>query len=167
MSTLRLNQDNDMVERMEKDLAGKAREAFYSANLMAGIHGVFSLDDLETQTETDLCKKLAVGVGYAGAEPASDPKGHLNSAPGGNTVKAVDFLFHVILAVPHGPDCSERYSATRLLTVLRRSIQGTLCSGDATNRSWGFVKELPNVQDSTDTMLYYSQVWLLRVPSVP
>lgn len=167
MNLLRLNQDNDLIERLETDLVSKAKEAFYGANLLAGIHGVFSLDDLETQTEDDLCKKLAVGVGYAGAEPASDPKGHLNSAPGGNTVKAVDFLFHVILAVPHGPDCSERYSATKLLTVLRRSIQGTTCSGDATNRPWAFVKELPNVQDSTDTMLYYSQVWLLRLHTVP
>lgn len=165
MTTPRLNQDNDMIERMEADLVAKAEDAFAAASLEAGIYGVFSLDDLEEKTEEDLCKKLAVGVGYAGAEPASDPKG-LNSAPGGNTSKGVDFLFHVILAVPHGPDCTERYSATKLLTVLRRSINGTTCSGDATNRTWSFVKELPNVQDSTDTMLYYSQVWVIRLISV-
>ena len=162
----RLNQDNDMLERMETDLVTKAKDGFFAANLMAGIHGVFSLDDLDMLTEADLCKKLAVGVGYAGAEPASAAKGHTSSAPGGNTVTVVDFLFHVILAVPHGPGCSERYSATKLLTVLRRSIQGTACDGDPTNRSWQFVKEVPNVQDSTDTMLYYSQVWLLRLPSM-
>jgi len=77
----------------------------------------------------------------------------------------IDFLFHVILAVPHGKDCVERYSATKLLTVLRRSIQGKHCDGDATNRTWTFVKEFPNVTESTDTMLYYSQVWSLRLPA--
>lgn len=166
MSTPRLNQDNEMIERMELDLVAKAKEAFFTANLEALIHGVFSLDELEELTETSLCQKLAVGVGYAGAESASDPKGSLNSGPGGNTTKMVDFLFHVILAVEHGKECVERYSATKLLTVLRRGIQGKICSGDQTNRTWAFVKEFPNVTDSTDTMLYYSQVWLLRLPSV-
>lgn len=161
----RLQDQLDMLERLELSLVSKAQEAFIAAGLTANIHGVFSLDDLEDQTESDLCGKLAVGVGYAGAEPGTEARGQ-SSAPGGNTVKVIDFLFHVILAVPHGKGCAERYSATKLLTVLRRSIQGTPGDGDATNRTWTFVKEFPNVNDSTDTMLYYSQVWSLRIPAV-
>ena len=163
----RLNQDNDMLERMELDLSTKAQAAFVAAGVQSNVHGVFSLDDLENKTEQDLCNLIAVGVGYAGAEPSEVPaKPGQPSAPGGNTVKVIDFVFHVILAVPHGKDCVERYSATKLLTILRRSIQGTPVDGDETNRTWSFTKEFPNVNDSTDTMLYYSQVWAVRIPSV-
>lgn len=160
----RLQDQLEMIEVMELSLVSMAQDAFLAASLTANIHGVFSLDDLETQTESDLCGRLAVGVGYAGAEPSTEARGQ-SSAPGGNTVKVIDFLFHVILAVPHGKGCVERYSATKLLTVLRRSIQGKPCGGDATNRTWTFVKEFPNVNDSTDTMLYYSQVWSIRIPA--
>ncbi len=158
-----LNRDDDMIERMELDLRDKIKEAYFSGGVEAKVIGVYSIDELEAMSETDLCNKLAVGVGYAGAESVKDPKSLTTSAPGGKTYYAADFVFHVILAVPHGPDCEERFSATKLLTILRRSIQGTACSEDKTNRTWTFVKEFPNVQDSTDTMLYYSQVWLLRL----
>lgn len=161
-----LPQDDSMIERMELDLQKKAQDAYTSAGLAANIHGVFSLDDLETTEESDLCGKLAVGVGYAGAEPYEAQKTQLNTSPGGNAVKVVDFVFHVILAVPHGKGCVERYSATRLLTTLRRGILGTSCSGDVTSRTWAFVREFPNISESTDTMLYYSQVWRISIPAI-
>lgn len=163
MATTRLNQDVGMVERMERDLTEKAQAAYAAAGLSANIHGVFSLDDLEDTQESDLCGKLAVGVGYAGAESVTPAP--VASGPGGvNTAKMVDFIFHVILAVPHGQGCIERYDATKLLTSLRNAINGKHCSGDTTNRVWSFVKEFPNITDSTDTMLYYSQVWRLAMP---
>lgn len=165
MATLMLNKDNSMLQRMELDLVNKVTAAYNAAGLTANIHGVFSLDDLEQKEESDLCGLLAVGVGYAGAEPA-EPRGQLNTAPGGSAAKMVDFMFHLILAVPHGLNCVERYEATKLLTVLRNSILGSSCSGDATNRTWAFVKEFPNIADSSDTMLYYSQVWRLAVPVI-
>lgn len=158
-----LNRDDQMIQRMELDLVEKAQTAYALAGLSANIHGIFSLDDLGVKEESDLCGLLAVGVGYAGAEP-SHPGGQLTTAPGGNAAKMVDFVFHLILAVPHGNGCVERYDATKLLTVLRRSILGSTCSGDTTNRTWAFVKELPNIADSTETMLYYSQVWRLAMP---
>lgn len=165
MATL-LHHDDAMLERMELDLVVKSQTAYAAAGLSANIHGVFSLDDLEGKEESDLCGLLAVGVGYAGAEPYDPQKAQLNTAPGGSAVRMVDFLFHIILAVPHGRDCMERYSATKLLTVLRRGILGTSCSGDATNRTWAFVREFPNITESTDTMLYYSQVWRLALPVI-
>ena len=164
MATLLLNQDADMIERMELDLTEKVQLAYTAAGLTANIHGVFSLDDLENKEESDLCGLLAVGVGYAGAEPYTPGNVPANTAPGGSTARMVHFTFHVILAVPHGRGCLERYSATKLLTILRRGILGTSCSGDATNRTWGFVKESPNISESTETMLYYSQVWQIALP---
>lgn len=165
----RLNEDNEMIERMEVDLSSKAQAAFVTAGVSPSIHGVFSLDDLERKTEEELCQRVAVGVGYWGAKPhagESAQRGSQNTAPGGNAVKMVDFVFMVILAVPHGENCLERYSATRLLTVLRRGINGSTVSGDATNRTWTFVSETPNITESTDSMLYYTQVWRVTLPAV-
>lgn len=168
MATLpRLNTDPGMIERMEVDLATKAEAAYTSAGLSPVVFGVFSLDDLEKKSEADLCQKLAVGVGYAGAEPtvAQNLRDNLNVGSS-NAAKTVDFIFTIILAVPTGAECSERYSATKLLTILRMGILGSSVSGDITNRTWAFVKESPNVQESTDTMLYYSQVWRVAMQVV-
>lgn len=161
-----LNTDNDMLERMELSLVSHIGAAIIQASLQAGVFGVFSLDELEDKTVSDLCGKVAVGVAYAGAEPP-DSKPHMSSAPGGDTVKIVDYMFHVILAVPTGKGCTERYSATKLLTILRRGINGKICDGDAANRTWTFVKEFPNVEASTTEALFFSQVWKLRIPLVP
>lgn len=162
---LRLNQDPDMVERMEKDLTSKVKEAFESAGVSSMVFGVFSLDDLETKSKDELCNKLAVGVGYVLSEPtavSTNQKDPLNVGSV-NAAKTVDFVFSIILAVPTGPECAERYSATKLLTVLRQSILGSTVSGDSTNRTWAFVKEAPNVAESTEEMLYYSQIWRVAV----
>jgi len=157
-----------MVERMEADLGAKASAAYTAAGISPAILGVFSLDDLEKKLESDLCGKLAVGVGYAGAEPTavvSNPKAPLNVGSS-NAAKTVDFIFTVILAVPTGPECTERHSATKLLTILRLGILGSTVSGDNTNRTWAFVRESPNITESTETMLYYSQVWRVAMPIV-
>ena len=167
MATL-LNRDQSMIERMEGDLATKCAAAVAGISVTAGVHGVFSLDDLEKKTEADLCGGIAIGVGYMGAEPThldTNPKAALNVGKG-EAVKSLDFMFTVILAVPTGADCAERYDATKILTVLRQTIMGSDVDGDHVQRSWAFVKEQPNIAASTDTMLYYSQVWRVALPSV-
>lgn len=161
----RLNQDNEMIERMERSLVSHAGASIIQAEAQASVFGLFSIDELEERTVADLCNKLAIGVAYAGAEP-SNAKDTTSSAPGGREVKMVEYVFHVILAVPYGEKCLERYSATKLLTILRRGINGKTCDGDTTNRAWAFVKEFPNVNQSTDSVLFYSQVWALRMPLV-
>lgn len=161
-----LNLDNDMLERMETSLSSHAGAAITQSGVQASVFGVFSLDELEEKTIDDLCGKVALGVAYAGAEPP-DSKPSMTSGPGGDTVKIVDYVFHVILAVPIGKNCLERYSATKLLTILRRGINGKFCDGDAANRTWQFVKEFPNVEASTADAIFYSQVWKIRIPLVP
>lgn len=160
----RLQADNDMVQAMELDLVTKVQEAYATAGLSANILGVYSIDDLENMRVGDLCNLIGVGVAYNGAVP-TPPDSHVNSsAPGGRSVKMIDFMFLVILVVPHGEGCTERYDATKLLTVIRRGVLGTTCAGDVTNRTWSFVREFPNVQESTDSELYYSQIWKISIP---
>jgi hypothetical protein len=163
-----LNLDDTMIERMESDLATKASAAFTGASLTTGVHGVFSIDDLENKLESELCGNIAVGVGYMGAEPTAfetQPKAPLNVARG-EAVKSLDFIFTVILAVPTGSDCTQRYDATKLLTILRRKIMGSAIDGDQVQRCWAFVREGPQISASTETMLYYSQVWRVALPHV-
>lgn len=165
MPTL-LHQQSDMIERMELDLATKASAAFAAAGLQSVVHGVYSLDDLENKTENELGRKIAVGVAYRRAQPPEIVENPKNSAaPGHSTaVKMVAYDFLVILAVPTGEDCVERYNATKLLTVLRKSIFGSTVDGDASARRWNFIQESPVVDQSTGTMLYYSQVWQVVLP---
>lgn len=163
-----LNQDVGMIERMEEDLKDKAQAAFTRYGLTQNVHGVFSLDDLENKLETDLCRHIGVGVGYLKAEPTArttDPKAPLNVDRGVAT-KMLDYFFSVILAVPTGSECSERHMATKVLTALRLDILGSEVSGDRIQRGWAFVHELPVPEQSTDTMLYYSQVWRVAMPTV-
>ena len=163
-----LNRDADMIQRMETDLATKCAAAFASVQIAAGVHGVFSIDDLEQKTASDLCGNIAIGVGYMGAEPTnldSNPKAALNVGRG-EAVKSLDFMFMIILAVPYGDACLERYDATKLLTLLRQTVMGSTVDNDAVQRTWAFVKEQPQISASTETMLYYSQVWRVALPNV-
>jgi hypothetical protein len=163
----RLNNDDEMLQRMETDLATKCSAAMTAAGVTANVHGVFSLDDLEKKGENDLCNKIAVGVGYAGAENRLEARsGRQGDAGGGQAIALMDALFHVLLVVPVGEDCEERYDATKLLTVLRRRVHGTKVDGDSSSRHWAWVKEFPNIEQSSDTLLYYSQVWRASIPMV-
>ena len=165
MSTLpRLNTDVMQIERMEADLRNKCADAFARYGLSNNVHGVFSLDDLEKKLESDLCQHIGVGVGYLKVEAQTDSD-TLNPG-GGVATKMLHYFFTVILAVPTGEECSERHDATKVLTALRFDIMGSVVAGDATNRSWMFVHELPVTEQSSDTMLYYSQVWRLAMPNV-
>lgn len=163
-----IHQQDDMIEQLELDLADKAAAAFTAANVDSSVFGVFSLDDLETKTENELQRRIAVGVAYSSAAPPeidSNPKG--SAAPGqGMAARMVAYEFLVVLAVPTGPDCMERYNGTKLLSVLRRKIHGASIAVDAASRRWNFQREKPNPEASTETMLYYTQVWQVALPLV-
>lgn len=165
---MRLTKDVRQIERMEKDLIAKASEAMTKSGITSLVHGVFSIDDLEKKTANDLCRHIGVGVGYLRAEPlaqVTDPKAPSTSMPGG-AVRTLSFSFMVILAVPTGEGCEEVYDATQVLTALRFGIMGSKVAGDETNRTWEFVRESPDIEASTDTMLYYSQVWRVAMQNV-
>lgn len=163
-----LHIQDDMIERMELDLSTKAAAAFEAAGVGSVVHGVFSLDDLENKTENDLGRKIAVGVSYFRAGPLEITDNPKSSATAGQStsVKLVAYDFMVLLAVPTGEECLERYNATKLLTVLRRSIHGSIIDGDGASRRWNFQTEKPVTDQSTETMLYYSQLWQVALPLV-
>ncbi len=159
---------DDMIEQLELDLATKASAAFTAAGIESSVFGVFNIDDLETKLENELQGRIAVGVAYRyAAPPEIDKNPKAGAAPGqGIAAKMVSYEFLVVLAVPTGPDCIERYNATKLLTVLRRRIHGAPIAADPASRPWNFLLEKPNPEATTATMLYYSQVWQVALPLV-
>lgn len=166
-----VHNDPEMIQTLEVDLQQKAADAFVAQQVTSLVHGVFSIDDLEKKTEQDLNRGIAVGVQYSGAQWVEiDFKNNTRGSPaadGGAGAKMLAYTFIVILAVPTGENCEERYNGTKLLTVLRRSIHGSqLVSGDQFARRWNFISERPEVEASTDTMLYYVQVWQAALPLV-
>lgn len=166
-----LVKDPDCLVRLEQHLMELSVDAFSRAGVDSNIFGVFSLDELERKAATELSRKVAVGVQYFRSAPLEidfNPKGSA-SATGGGGARMVGHEFLVILAVPVDPVTntdSERYNVAKLLTILRRGIHGVPAAGDRTARPWGFLREAPNVSESTETMLYYSQVWLVALPLV-
>lgn len=158
---MRLQDEQNMIQVMELDLVTKVKQAFDASGLQASIFGVFSLDDLENRLIGDLCQRLAAGVGFYGVEPAPPEQNpNVTSA----RVKHLSYIFHIIFAVPTGASCEERQKATALMQHCIKRILGTHIDGDTTNRTWDFVKAGPNISESTDTMLYYSQVWRVAIP---
>lgn len=154
---------DELLELMETDLVEKVQASFAGTDIEPNVYGVFSVDDLETKTRNELSQKIAIGVGYYGAEPKSkDPI----AQAGGKAVKFCTFRYMVILAVPTGEQCMERYDATKLLNRLRRSIFGSVVAGDEGARRWSFEKEGPNISASTEDVLYYVQTWTVDLPVV-
>jgi hypothetical protein len=160
--------DPDHIATMEADLIQKATAAFTAANVSHLAAGVFDLDDLERKTADSLGGSIGVGVSYNGrkwAEIEIDFKsGRSPTNDGSRAAKMLAYSFLVILAVPTGQDCEERYNATKLLAVLSRSIHGSSLGGDLTARRWNFMSEQPHPDQSTDNMLYYTQVWQANLP---
>lgn len=160
-----LNHDKEMLTRMELDLVTKAQAAFQAQGVAGSVHGIFSLDDLERKTESDICatNQVAVGVGYNSARNIMLGEQGNGANQQGRT-SMVEFRFIVILAVPTGENCTERYNAGELLSSLRLGIQGRGIDGDSGSRSWSFVSESPDIAASTSAMLYYSQLWQTKLP---
>lgn len=164
----RVSEDITQITRLETDLLDRAEKIMLKYDLAGEIAGVFSLDDLEAKLASDLCRHIGIGVGYLKTVPSEAGQEARNSPnPGGGiAAKTLDFFFVVILAVPTGEQCSERHSATKVLTALRFDILGSIVAGDESQRRWNFVSEGPDVEASSDTMLYYSQVWRVAMQNV-
>lgn len=158
--------NDDLLSLLESDLASKAQAAFVSSGVASNIYGVFSLDDLEAKQEKELGHNVAVGIAYSGSQPlAIDTRPGASAAPGqGMSARMLQYEFLVLLAVPTDQQCEERYNATKLLTVLRRRIHGSKVADDDGSRRWSFLKEAPRVDQSTSTMLYYTQYWSVALP---
>lgn len=155
-----LRADPGIIERLEDDLMQKAAAALNAASVESVVHGVFSLDDLETKQETDLMGRLGVGVGYMGCKPVVT---HPN--PAGQGVAMLEYMYVILFATPVDAVTTQRHTATKMLSILRQGIIGQAAvSKERTQRSWQFVQEKPEVEDSSNTVLYYTQVWRLLMP---
>lgn len=161
--------DSDwQIELLEDHLKGLCLQALNDNEISAVVDGVFSLDQLESLMESDLNGSIGVGIGYQGCQPVGESRG--NPVPDPHVSLMNQMLFMVLLAVPVDAVVSQRLSATRLLTVLRKGILGKQVdigkNGRGTQRPWEFVQEKPEIDESTKTMLYYTQVWRLSMPLV-
>ncbi len=162
----KLNQDPAMIEIMEADLKTKIQAAIdANPDLAMVVHGVFSIDDLETKMESDLGRSIAVGVQYAGCSATTKAVASSNPAQG-NSIKTVMFNFTVILGTPTSDFCDDRNNATKLLSVLRMAIFGKSIGADRVQRTWEFVMERPEVGASSKTMLYHAQVWQVAMQNL-
>lgn len=168
---LPLVKDPDALVRMEHSLMALAVDSYRTAGVDALVYGVFSLDELERKAANELGRKVAVGVQYAQSKPLEidfNPKSSA-TASGGGAVRILAHEFLVVLAVPTDPASNtdpDRYNVSKLLTLLRRRIHGELVDGDLAARRWNFQWEKPNVGESSETVLYYTQLWQVALPLV-
>jgi hypothetical protein len=160
--TYLLHYDPNMIEVLETDLVNRVTAIAADADIDMGIQGVFSLDDLELLTTEDLCRHMAIGVSYLGAEdPAvGGPTTQTNAATKGL------FTFIVVLAIPVTKAGSDnRLDGSKMLSVLRQQLHGKPVQVESpVQPCWAFVKEAPQPSESNNTMLYYSQLWRLVLP---
>jgi hypothetical protein len=165
-----LNKREDFLEVLEADLIQKVKDSVKNKNIEGNVYGVFSLDDLENKNADDLGGGIAFGVGYQGLKPITEHAAQLN--PGkSNAVQQCDVFFAILIAAPVNEFCNQRLTAHRLLTILRQGILGKSvvegvgpASRNSIQRAWVFVQEKPEVGESDEKMLYYTQVWRLVLP---
>lgn len=164
MTPVPLIKDPMLLERLEKDLIEKACTALDGAQIAAQVLGVFSLDELESKNEKELGGLLAVGVGYLGCRSTTTQENTAQSQ--GRAMN--EYRFMILFAAPVDDQLSQRVYATTLLSTLRRGVLGSHIRDDATRtqRTWQFVEEQPVINESTRTMLYYTQVWRVALPAV-
>lgn len=164
MNPLPLTKDPALLDRLEQDLIDKSCLALDGASINAQVLGVFSIDDLESRTEKSLGGLLAVGVGYLGCRAVTTQENTAQSQGRGMN----EYRFMCLFAAPVDDQLSQRVYATTLLSVLRRGVLGSHIKDEATRtqRTWQFVEEQPVINESTRSMLYYTQVWRVLLPTV-
>ncbi|HBO9768529.1 TPA: hypothetical protein ACMFP1_002912 [Pseudomonas aeruginosa] len=158
---------DEVLDLLENDLKTKIIRAMQRANIQASVVGVFSLDELEQRTESDMAMgNVVFGVAYQGCKPGPDMPERTNPAHT-NGAGFADFLFSIIIGGKVDTWCSQRGFVARILTLLRKEIyQSDVQTGKRPEavRVWNFVQERPEIADSSSDMLYYSQVWKLNLP---
>jgi hypothetical protein len=149
------------IEVMQQDLTDKVQDAINcNPDLRMAVYKVFGVDQLENMLASDLGGFIGVGVQYLGCQrQTKDDRTGTFGAAGGNTIRSLLYSFHVLLAVPVNANDNPPPAATELLTILRDAILGKPITEDRMQRPWDFVMERPEVGASTETMLYYSQLW--------
>lgn len=161
INTTPLRTDPCLLDRLEEDLLDKIENIVNASDIASRLYGVFSVDDLEAKEAKELGTQMAIGVGYMGSRNQTN-----NNAPDkGNVADLAEYRYMVLIACPVDPLCSERPDATRLLSLLRNNINNTdITDSTRTQRRWKWVEEAPQISESDNTMLYYTQVWRIVLP---
>lgn len=168
---------DDMVLVLEGDLIRHCIAALEGKQIRAYVNGVFSLDDLEAQMESDNASQglIGVGVSYAGSKTQEVDKVGNATGDGGKSIMT-EMMFLILIMAPTDIIQTQREASIELLTVLKKGILGKRVEmGSAAfiarrgadpsgQRPWLFVQEKPEIAESTPTMLYYTQVWRLLMP---
>lgn len=154
---MKLTGNPELLTLLEDDLKQKVQAVIDAdPQLRMGVHGVFSLDDLENKMAVDLGNDIGVGVQYGKTTRAA-----------GDVGRMYNHMFTLILAVPsHDTTGDERRSASRLLQSIANSVNSTPTGSDPRQRCWEMLSMGPELGASSDTMLYYSQVWQIAIPHV-
>jgi len=163
-----LTQEDDCLEQLENFLKDRVVEAMRNGDLSSSVHGAFSIDDLEKQDPGAIgLGKVLFGVVYVGcnAAEAKEPK----LSDGGNGAQFTAFHFKIIVGGRVDTLCKQRQTHGRILTRLRKEIALTHVQygrRPEMTRPWVFVNERPEIAESTEEMLYYSQTWSISLPLV-
>lgn len=131
---------------------------------------IFSVDNLQQQAG-NIGWPLA-GVMYEGCSPAEDKQGGTpQSSPRGRGdfgVAMLDVQYSIVIGVQYGfsgtmgdADSDTKLYAFSLLDDVRAAVLGFK---GVNTRPWRFIGEKPELEASTDTEVYYSQVWRTTVP---
>lgn len=159
-----LNHDIEMIERMTVDLSEKATAAMNAAGIQPNVYTIFSLDELEEKTESDICNSHALGVGWLQSVTMNESAGTNNGTASTSKARGVEHLFGVILAAPI--ECAGQFAPTKLLSALLLGVLGQKVADDPASRTWEFVRQATVPNESSDKMRYYQQVWRLAMPIV-
>jgi len=126
----------------------------------------YYVTDLEDLSEKGVADRFPiVGVGYNGCTPViADLEKHPVSG-GASSAQIVELQFMVLVGVKYSPqDRGETKSqATDLLDQLRLQINGYR---GVNNRPWFFMGERTEASVKTGGVLFYSQIWHTRIPSL-
>lgn len=161
-----LNKDPEMIERMAVDLSEKAHAAMTAVGINPNVYSIFSLDELEQKTENDICESMALGVGWIRTATTAESGGTNNGTASSSKSRMIEHFFGVIMAVPTNAACLATTTPTKLLATLMLGILGKEVANDPSSRTWEFVRMDTVPNESSETMLYYQQVWRLAMPVV-
>lgn len=131
---------------------------------------IFSVDNLQQQAG-NIGWPLA-GVMYEGCAPVeASQHGTAQAVPrgrGDSGMVMLDVQYTIVIGVQYGfsgtmggADSDTKQFAFSLLNDVRDAVLGFK---GVNSRPWRFVGEKPELEASTDTEVYYSQVWRTTVP---
>jgi hypothetical protein len=131
-----------------------------------GGFSVFNLSDMteKVSKQGNTSDLPMFGVAYDGMAPAQVEKNENRSTAQGNaSAVMLDIQFVIVIAVAYQytGQGDEKPNAYTLLGELRNAIFGYR---GANLRAWRFAGERPEMESSSDGIIFYTQVWRTTAP---